>query len=89
MRDREGRRRTPVGEGWPAWSPDGRQIVYASQETGNYSLYIMDHEGEHRRRVTSPRPPYWDARPQIAADGKSVVFNRKTIAIYTLQLPAS
>jgi Tol biopolymer transport system component len=82
--------RTPVAEGWPAWSPDGREIVYASRETGIFCLYLMDSEGGHRRRITAPEPPFWDARPQIAADGRSVVFNRsdgKTIAIYTLQLP--
>lgn len=82
--------RSPVAEGWPAWSPDGREIVYASRETGIFCLYLMDSEGGHRRRITAPEPPFWDARPQIAADGRSVVFNRsdgRTIAIHRLELP--
>ncbi len=74
---------------YPRRSPDGREIVYASQENGGFSL---DAAGGHRRRITTPEAPFRDARPQIAADGRSLVCNRsdgKTISIYTLQLPAS
>ena len=26
----------------PAWSPDGKQIVFASNRDGNYNIYVVD-----------------------------------------------
>ncbi|HXG57647.1 MAG TPA: protein kinase, partial [Thermoanaerobaculia bacterium] len=32
---------TPADEGWPQFSPDGRWIVYHSDESGRYEIYVQ------------------------------------------------
>jgi len=78
-----------AAEGWPAWSPDGKKILYSSDETGTFALYLMDADGKNRRQITDPKPPFQDARAQLSPDGSAIVLNRqdgKTIGIYVLDL---
>ena len=35
----------------PCWSPDGRYIIFSSNRTGNYHLYIMNGNGLNQRRI--------------------------------------
>jgi TolB protein len=82
--------RSPSAEGWPAWSPDGEEIIYSSDASGTFCLFLMDADGGNRRQITWAKAPVRDGRAQISPDGSSVVFNRQqgdTIAIYTLTLP--
>ena len=37
--------RTAADEGNPGWSPDGKQIVFASKRAGNYQIYVMAADG--------------------------------------------
>ncbi len=39
-------------EGDPTYSPDGTQIVYMSNQEGDWNLYAMDANGENIRRLT-------------------------------------
>ncbi len=43
----------------PSYSPDGRQIAFVSDRTGNKQIYITDPDGEVERRITSDRYE-WD-----------------------------
>ena len=44
----------------PAWSPDGRQIAWFSDESGEYQLMIGDQTGATKPRVISlPTPAYF------------------------------
>ena len=37
----------------PAWSPDGKHIVFTSDRTGEYQIYMVDRNGRREIRVTS------------------------------------
>ena len=36
----------------PAWSPDGRQIVFSSSRNGNYDIFVMDADGSGLTQLT-------------------------------------
>ena len=52
----------PAFDGWPAWSPNGKWIAFASNRESAYQIYIMDENGGNVRlvantegRATAPR----------------------------------
>ena len=40
-------------DSYPVWSPDSKQIVFASSREGGYDLYIMNREGGTPKRLTT------------------------------------
>ncbi len=36
----------------PAYAPDGKKIIFASNRTGRYELYVMDRDGANETRLT-------------------------------------
>jgi Tol biopolymer transport system component len=38
---------------YPAWSPDGTNIAFASLRDGNYEIYVMNADGSNVRRLTN------------------------------------
>lgn len=68
-------------EASPVWSPDGKQIAFASDRYGNFDVFVMPSSGGAARRLTSNsavETPF-----SFTADGKSVVFSA------SIQDPAS
>jgi Tol biopolymer transport system component len=53
-------------------SPDGRQIVYQSDRTGNYELWLLDRSSGTERDLTNN--PAWDAMADWSPDGREMVF---------------
>ena len=41
----------------PAWSPDGRKILFVSDRDGLEAIYVVNADGSRQRRLTSPAPP--------------------------------
>lgn len=41
----------------PAWSPDGRKILFVSDRDGLGAVYVVNADGSRQRRLTSPAPP--------------------------------
>jgi Tol biopolymer transport system component len=64
----------------PAWSPDGRRIVYAStpsrcQGSGcQQDLYAISHDGRNRVRLTST--PQDERQPDWSPDGTRIAYAR-------------
>ena len=56
----------------PAWSPDGRTIVFVSWRDGNGEVYAMDANGSSPRNLT--QNPAKDVRPAWSPDGRSIAF---------------
>lgn len=66
---------TPKGlQDAPAFTPDGRSIVYARALTS--SLWVMDLNGRHRRQLTHASSGQQDETPVVSPDGKLVAFAR-------------
>lgn len=56
LMDRDGAhpRRAIDGDGWdPTWSPDGKQLLFASDRGGSVQLYIAKLDGTAPRRITN------------------------------------
>ncbi len=65
----------------PIWSPDGKEIAFASDRHGNFDIYTVAAEGGNPKRLTthSASETPWSYTP----DGKKIVFSAK------IQDPAS
>jgi tricorn protease len=57
----------------PVWSPDGKQIAFASDRFGNFDVFIMPATGGTAQRLTyhSVNDLPWDFSP----DGKQVIYS--------------
>lgn len=62
----------PGISGWdPTWSPDGKNILYASDRDGTIQLYTILTNGKNRQRITDL--PAIRGRSDWSADGKFIV----------------
>ena len=63
----------PSYETSPVWSPDGKQIAFASDRKGNYDVYVMSAGGGSARQVTfnSASETPWTFSP----DGKQIYYS--------------
>jgi Tol biopolymer transport system component len=73
-RDREVRRiLVPLnGLTTPAWSPDGRQLVFTGYDGGLSDLFLINADGTGLRRLTNDK--YADLQPTWSPDGKTIAF---------------
>src|SRR5258707_1160693 len=61
---------------YPAWSPDGKSIAFASDRDGAMNIFVMDDDGGNVKQLTKgadrSRCPAW------SPDGKKIAFGRST-----------
>jgi Tol biopolymer transport system component len=66
------------GVGSPEYSPDGKRIAFAGVPEGRdvrASIWTMDRDGSHLRRVSRPRHAYgFDDSPDWRPDGHRILF---------------
>jgi Tol biopolymer transport system component len=60
----------------PDWSPNGQQIAFWGNQSGDPRLYVMDRDGSHQRLVFNDRPGVLDVNPAFTPDGQRLVFQR-------------
>ncbi len=63
---------TPLDVQAPAWSRDGRTIVFVSWRDGNGEVYAMDADGSSPRNLT--QDPAKDVHPAWSPDGRRIAF---------------
>jgi Tol biopolymer transport system component len=64
---------TPGYDAEGSFSPDGKQIVFCSNRSGNLELHIMDADGGNARQLTHA-PGCYNGGPFFSPDGKRVIF---------------
>ncbi|HEY3362978.1 MAG TPA: PGF-pre-PGF domain-containing protein [Methanosarcina sp.] len=64
---------TPYGEWNPAFSSDGKRIVYVSDEGGSPELWLRDIQGSYRVKLTE-NLGITDAYPKWSPEGSKIVF---------------
>ena len=70
--------------GWPAVSPDGKQIVFSSSRKGAFNLYVMQRAGTRLRRLTES--PTSDLHASWSPDGKRIAFTSTRDGNYEIYL---
>jgi Tol biopolymer transport system component len=62
------------GAGSPDWSPDGERIVYESDQSGAFRIWVMDANGTTKIQLTHG-PGFEDFQPSWSPDGKRILFS--------------
>jgi tricorn protease len=75
-------RSSGVAERFPAWSPDGKSIVYFSDRTGEYELTVRKAEGAGEEETLTQLGPGFRYRPQWSPDSKKVLWIDQAMKIW-------
>ncbi len=60
----------------PAWSPDGKRIVYESNQSGEFRIWVMSANGSGQSQVTHEKQRFEDFLPSFSPSGKRIVYSR-------------
>jgi len=66
-------RSSGVADRSPVWSPDGKQIAWFSDESGEYGLVLTDQYGKDARKLELPQPTFFYT-PRWSPDSKKIAY---------------
>ncbi len=58
----------------PAWSPDGKNIVFSSDRSGAYAIYVIGADGKGQVNLTGKSLDHYAQQPHWSPDGQRIVF---------------
>lgn len=75
-----------VREIFPVWSPDGKQIAYYSDVTGEYEMYLIENKkGAQPRKLTSGSKA-WKYTAEWSPDSKRLAYSDRTLKLWLVDV---
>lgn len=71
---------------WPSWSPDGSQIAFISDKSGEEEIYLIPQDGSKPAEQITTGGSAMRYQPEWAPDGKRLAFSDKDGKLYVLTL---
>ena len=71
---------------WPSWSPDGSQIAFISDMSGEEELYVIGQDGLKAPEQITRGGSAMRYQPEWAADGKRIAFGDKDGKVHVVTL---
>jgi tricorn protease len=71
---------------WPSWSPDGSQIAFISDMSGEEELYVIGQDGLKPPQQITTGGQAMRYQPEWSADGKRIAFGDKDGKLYVVTL---
>jgi len=75
-----------VAERFPAWSPDGKQVAYWSDRSGEYELYVRPADGSGEETKLTSYGPGFRYQPYWSPDSRKVAFIDQSMRIWIYNL---
>ncbi|HEX6188823.1 MAG TPA: S41 family peptidase [Pyrinomonadaceae bacterium] len=71
---------------WPSWSPDGSQIAFISDLSGEEEVYVIAQDGLKPAQQITTGGSAMRYQPEWSADGKRLAFSDKDGKLYVVTL---
>ena len=71
---------------WASWSPDGSQIAFVSDKSGEDEIYVIAQDGSKPAEQLTNNGNAMRYQPEWAPDGKRIAFGDKDGKLYVLTL---
>ena len=68
-----------------SWSPDGKNVAYLSDATGEYELYIKSQSGTGGAKQITKDSAIWRFEPRWSPDGKQFAYGDKNQKLWITQ----
>ena len=74
----------PAKDMKPAWSPDGSQLAFESDRSGQWQVWMMNSDGSNLRQLTSG--PHHSGNPAWSPDGSQIAFASTRLGNFDIYL---
>lgn len=71
---------------WPSWSPDGSQVAFVSDMSGEEEIYLVPQDGSKPAEQITRGGSAMRYQPEWAPDGKRIAFSDKDGKIFVITL---